>query len=170
MEARWSSTLSASSDSFLITLTLLFGIGISTGCVSTAPTSPQLGGNTSVTVLLSSTANDQVTMFDVGFQTLTLTSPSGKSVTLLSSQQPAEFVHLNAGIEPLTTVNVPPGRLQFSQGYDLAGSIRLSFPGTRGRTGNRELFNCQSRPRGEPALANYGHGQQHGITSGYASL
>lgn len=109
MEAAWSSTLSVSSDSFLITLTLLLGIGISTGCGSTAPASPELGGNTSVTVLLSSTANDQVTMFDVGFQTLTLTSPSGKSVTLLSSQQPAEFVHLNGGIEPLTTVNVPQG-------------------------------------------------------------
>jgi hypothetical protein len=43
----------------------------------------------------------------VEFQTLTLTSQSGKTVTLSSSQQPSEFMHLNGGIEPLTTVNVP---------------------------------------------------------------
>lgn len=115
MKAAWSPALSASSNSFLSAATLLLAIGISTGCgstaSSTAPTSPPIGGSTSVTVLLSSTVNDQVTMFDGGLQTLTLTSPSGKSVTLLSSQQPAEFMHLNGGIEPLTTVNVPPGGL-----------------------------------------------------------
>jgi len=60
-----------------------------------------------VTVLLASTGNDQVTRFAVEFQTLTLTSQSGKTVTLSSSQQPSEFMHLNGGIEPLTTVNVP---------------------------------------------------------------
>jgi len=139
MEAAWSSTLSASSDSFLITLTLLLGIGISTGCGATAPTSPEPGGNTSVTVLLSSTANDQVTMFDVGFQTLTLTSPSGKNVTLLSSQQPAEFVHLNGGIEPLTTVNVP-------QGVYSSAKVTIS----------RAVFVCLSQvPGGGLGIANY---------------
>lgn len=60
-----------------------------------------------MTVLLASTGNDQVTRFAVEFQTLTLTSQSGKTVTLSSSQQPSEFMHLNGGIEPLTTVNVP---------------------------------------------------------------
>jgi hypothetical protein len=60
-----------------------------------------------VTVLLASTGNDQVTRFEVEFQTLTLTSQSGNTVTLSSSQQPSEFMHLNGGIEPLTTVNVP---------------------------------------------------------------
>lgn len=139
MAAAWSSSLSASSDSFLITLALLFGIGIGTSCGSSAPTSPQLGGNTSVTVLLSSTANDQVTMFDVGFQTLTLTSPSGKSVTLLSSQQPAEFVHLNGGIEPLTTVNVP-------QGVYSSAKAMIS----------RAVFVCLSQvPGGGLGIANY---------------
>jgi hypothetical protein len=38
---------------------------------------------------------------------LTLTSQSGKTVTLLASQQPGEFMHLNGGIEPLVTVTVP---------------------------------------------------------------
>ena len=109
MKAALSSSPSASSHSFLITLTLLFGIGITTGCVSsgTTPTPPQLSGNTSVTVLLASRANDQVTRFDLEFQTLMLTNQSGKTVTLLSSQQPAEFMHLNGELEPLTTVTIP---------------------------------------------------------------
>jgi hypothetical protein len=70
---------------------------------------PETGfaGNTQVTVLLSSTANDQVTRFDLAIQKLTLTSRTGKTVTLLSSQQPAEFMHLNGGIEPLTTATIP---------------------------------------------------------------
>src|ERR1700737_1571090 len=109
MKAAWFSAPSASSHSFLITLTLLLGIGITTGCGSSAPTPPKFSGNTSVTVLLSSTANDQVTGFDLAFQTLTLTNQSGKTVTLLSSQQPAEFMHLNGGVEPLMTVSVPQG-------------------------------------------------------------
>jgi hypothetical protein len=46
---------------FLITLTLLVGIGITNGCGSSAPTPPKFSGNTSVTVLLFNTANDQVT-------------------------------------------------------------------------------------------------------------
>lgn len=70
-------------------------------------TPPEFSGNTSVTVLLASTGNDQVTRFAVEFQTLTLTSQSGKTVTLSSSQQPSEFMHLNGGIEPLTTLNIP---------------------------------------------------------------
>ena len=109
MKAAWSSAPSASSDSLLITLTLLLGIAISTGCGSNAATPPPLSGNTSVTVVLSSTANDQVTRFDLAFQTLTLTSQTGNTVTLLSSQQPSEFMHRNGGIEPLMTVSVPQG-------------------------------------------------------------
>ncbi len=109
MKAAWFSAPSASSYSFLITLTLLAAIGITTGCGSSAPMPPKFSGNTSVTVLLSSTANDQVTRFDLAFQTLTLTNQSGTTVTLLSSQQPAEFMHLNGGIEPLMTASVPQG-------------------------------------------------------------
>jgi hypothetical protein len=107
MKAAWLSAPSASSSYFLVTLTLLIGIGITTGCGSSGTTPPRFSGNTSVTVLLASTGNDQVTRFAVEFQTLTLTSQSGKTVTLSSSQQPSEFMHLNGGIEPLTTVSVP---------------------------------------------------------------
>ncbi len=107
MKAAWFSAPSASLSYFLITLTLLLGIGITTGCGSSGTTTPRFSGNTSVTVLLASTGNDQVTRFAVELQTLTLTSQSGKTITLLSSQQPSEFMHLNGGIEPLTTVSVP---------------------------------------------------------------
>ncbi len=88
-------------------ISLLLLVSITAGCGSSAPTPPKLSGNTAVTVLLSSTANDQVTTFDVSLNTLTLTNQSGKTVTLLSSQQPTEFMHLNGGLEPLATVTVP---------------------------------------------------------------
>ncbi|HUO18000.1 MAG TPA: DUF5666 domain-containing protein [Verrucomicrobiae bacterium] len=98
--------LSCPSLSFLI---LVMGLAVGTGCGSGGTTTkpPQFSGNTDVTVVASSTGNDQVTRFDVDLQSLTLTSLSGKTVTLLSSQQPAEFMHLNGGIEPLMTVSVP---------------------------------------------------------------
>ena len=108
MKAAWVSPFSPSSPFCLVTLTLLFSVGITTGCGgNSATTPPKFSGNTSVTVLLASTGNDQVTRFGVGFQTLTLTSQSGKTVTLSSSQQPSEFMHLDGGIEPLTTATVP---------------------------------------------------------------
>ena len=46
------------------------------------PSGPKLSGNTSVTVVMTSTANDQLAEFDLGFQSITLTSQSGKTVTL----------------------------------------------------------------------------------------
>ena len=93
----------------LLTLTLLAVIGITTSCGSSpsTPPLPKLSGSTTVTLLLSSTANDQVTRFALQFQTLTLTSQSGKAVTVFSSPQASEVMHLNGGIEPLTTVSIP---------------------------------------------------------------
>ncbi len=82
-----------------------------TGCGSSGSSGggQKFGGNTSVTVALTSTASDQLSQFDLEFETLTLTSQSGKTVNLLSAQQPSELIHLNGGIEPLTTVSVPQG-------------------------------------------------------------
>ncbi|MGB7331547.1 MAG: hypothetical protein WBD25_09180, partial [Terriglobales bacterium] len=81
MKSAWFPAPSASSPFFLVTLTLLAGIGITTGCGSPGTTPPKLSGDTSVTVLLTSTGNDQVTQFAVELQTLTLTSQSGKTIT-----------------------------------------------------------------------------------------
>lgn len=103
---------------------LLLTIGITSGCGSSGSSTatPKLTGNTSVTVALSSTANDQVTDFDVAVQTLTLTSQSGKTVTVLSSQHPSEFMHLNGSIEPLVTLSVPQD-IYTSASMTLGGAV-----------------------------------------------
>ncbi len=117
---------------------LAAAVGMMTGCGGSSG-APKLTGNTAVTVLLSSTGNDQVTRFDVQFQTLTLTSQSGKTVTLLSSQQPSEFMHINGGIEPLTTVTVP---------QDIYTSATATFGGA--------VFVCLGQvPGGGLGIANY---------------
>ena len=81
--------------------------GGGSGMGGTSPTGPVLTGNTLVTVVLSSTANDQLTEFDLGIQSLTLTNKAGNTVSLISTQQPTEYMHVNGGIEPLITVNIP---------------------------------------------------------------
>jgi hypothetical protein len=92
-----------------------------TGCGSGA--NPKLSGNTDVTVMVAATANDQLQLMQVGFSNLTLTSQSGKTVNLLSTQvaQSAEFVHINAGAEPLLTVSVPQDI------YTAAATTNLSY-------------------------------------------
>ena len=66
-----------------------------------------LSGNTTVVLLASSTANDQLSAFDTTLASLTLTSQSGKQVTVLASPVGDEFIHLNGHVEPLVTVSVP---------------------------------------------------------------
>jgi hypothetical protein len=105
-----SSTRFSSSHLAVILTILAATVGITTGCGSSSNSSsvvPKLTGNTSVTVVLSSMANDQLSQFDLEFQNITLTSQSGKTVTLLSTQQPSEFMHLNGAIDPLITATVP---------------------------------------------------------------
>jgi hypothetical protein len=59
-------------------------------------------------VVLTSTANDQGSEFALEFQSLTLTSQTGKTVNPpLDAQQPSEFIHLNGAIDPLITATVP---------------------------------------------------------------
>jgi hypothetical protein len=108
MKCATSSARCSCLTSIFAPLAVIFVTALTTSCGSgSAPPPPKFSGNTSVTVLLTSTGNDQVTRFDVELQSLTLTSQSGKTVALLSSQQPAEFMHLNGGIEPLVTASVP---------------------------------------------------------------
>jgi hypothetical protein len=104
MKAPRSSARSASPGSFLIILTVLFAIGITAGCGSTPP---KFRGNTTVVVLASSTANDQLVQFPVALKNLTLTSQSGKTVTLFTAPVSAEFIHLNGNVEPMVTVSIP---------------------------------------------------------------
>lgn len=99
---------------FTIPLTLIVAAAIlTTGCGSSGSTSAsQFSGNTAVTVVLTSTANGQLSEFDVGFLGITLTSQSGKTATLLptsaaGSGPGAEFVEMNGTAEPLVTASIP---------------------------------------------------------------
>lgn len=83
-----------------------------TACGSSGMSKTSFTGNTEVTVMVSSTANDQLAEFDLGFQSITLTTQSGKTATLLSLSTSgpllgAEFMHINGIAEPLVTSSVP---------------------------------------------------------------
>ena len=80
------------------------GCAVSGGGSGTGST---LTGNTSVVVLVSSTANDQISRLNLTLTGLTLTSQSGKSTTVFSTPQNVEVMHLNGTAEPLATVTVP---------------------------------------------------------------
>lgn len=93
-----------------LTFTALFAAGCG-GHGNTPPVTPQ--GNTEVTVLLSSSANDRLSQYDLNFQSLTLTSQSGKTVSLLTapqtgtSQNSTELMHLNGAASTLLRATVP---------------------------------------------------------------
>lgn len=102
-----------SSSHLRIILTILAAtVGITTGCGSSGMAKTSLTGNTDVTVMVSSTANDHLSAFDLGFQSIALTSQSGKTAILLSLATPgpsrgAEFMHINGTAEPLATASIP---------------------------------------------------------------
>ena len=66
-------------------------------------------GNTALNVMLSSTANDELSQFGLQMQSLTLTNQSGSTVNLLAGPQEIETIHLNDGTEPFVTAIVPQG-------------------------------------------------------------
>ena len=102
---------------FFLSALILLTAAVMSGCGSSGsmsgPSGPTLSGNTLVTVVLSSTANDQFVQFYTQLQSLTLTSQSGKTVTLLASQSLqqdfnfTEFIHVNGGANPLLTLSIP---------------------------------------------------------------
>ena len=83
------------------------------GCGSAASAPilpPPPPGPTSVTVLLSSTANDRLSLFTMAFTGITLTSENGNTVNIFSSPKTGrflEFMHLNGTLQPLVTASVP---------------------------------------------------------------
>jgi Domain of unknown function (DUF5666) len=89
--------------------------GLVTGCgggSSPTPVAPILTPPlqiTSVTVLVSSTANDRVVQANLTVTSLMLTDAMGNAVNVLSSPRSAEFMHLNGPTESLATVDVPQG-------------------------------------------------------------
>jgi hypothetical protein len=86
-------------------------IGLTVGCGSgdggsSNPGTPS-NASTTVTLMLSSTANDLLSQFNVDFTGLTMTNQAGKTVNVFDTEQKAEFIHLNGITEPLLTVSVP---------------------------------------------------------------
>lgn len=145
MKPATSSARSKALISFLITASVILTAMLTASCGSggNTPPPPKFSGSTWVAVSLSSTANDQVTAFDLTLQTLTLTSQSGNTVTLLGSQQPAEFMHLNGGIEPVITVSVPQG-IYTSATATLGGAVFICLaqvPGGGVGIANYSLIN-----------------------------
>lgn len=88
-------------------LTASLAVALIAGCGGSGTTTPTLTGNTSVTLLASSTANDQLAQYKVSFSSITLGSQSGKTVTISSAPVSAEFMHLNGTVEPLVTTSIP---------------------------------------------------------------
>ena len=84
-------------------------IAFTAGCGGSTGTATAMSGTTNVTVLASSAANDQLWQFSVTLQSLTLTSQSGKTVSLLAAPQGEEFIHVNGDVEPLASAVVPQG-------------------------------------------------------------
>jgi hypothetical protein len=88
-----------------LSFALLAGCGATANMTAAHSTVSSEG--TSVTVLATSTANDRLSAFNVQVSSVTLTSQSGKTVSLISSPVNPEFIHLNGIEEPLATVSVP---------------------------------------------------------------
>jgi len=100
-------------STLLLALTIATGAVFTTGCGTGQPAAASVQSFTSVTVLLSSTLNDQLTNVYIAFGSVSLTSQSGKTVSLYNTSQSSgflpeyEFVHLNGNAEPLTTAVIP---------------------------------------------------------------
>lgn len=97
-------------------MALAAALGSLAGCgsnetINPAHSVPVQGENTSVTVLLSSTANDQLANFQMSLGSLSLTDENGKTVTVfnLDPQRLAESIHSNSVLEPMAAVSIPQG-------------------------------------------------------------
>ena len=99
--------------SLVFLLTFLVGCGGSGSGMQPNP-NPQPGAMTTVNVLLTSTANDQLADFHIEITGLTLTNKAGQSVTVLNNLDAAndvlggfEFMHLNGAFAPLVSATIP---------------------------------------------------------------
>lgn len=66
-------------------------------------------GSTTVTLISTSTANDQFSQFGMILDSLTLTGKSGATANLIPTPVRAEFMHVNGTSEPLLTASIPQG-------------------------------------------------------------
>lgn len=80
-----------------------------TGCGSGGSIGTTFSGNTTVVVLATSTANDQISEFLSDIDGISLTNQSGNTVNLVAAPIYAEFIHVNGRAEPLATISIPQG-------------------------------------------------------------
>jgi hypothetical protein len=138
----------------LLTLGILIS-GCSSGGPAGSSAMPVMPvATTQVDLVVSSDANDQLTMFAAQLQSVTLSNSSGHSVTLFSSPLFLEFMHFNGVAGPLATATIPQdtytsatvavGNAQFScdyinasgalntttfaDGYMPTGSVTVTLP------------------------------------------
>jgi len=119
---------------FVPPLVLSLAVLLAVGCGGSG-TGTTFRGNTTVVVLSSSTANDQLFQFSITLQSLTLTSQSGQTVSLLASPVSDEFMHLNGHVEPLATVSVPQGIYTSA-----AATVSEAFPACAGQSAGSLLM------------------------------
>ena len=137
----------------LLAFTAALAGAFTTGCGSASSNSgpPPLSGNTSVTVLLSSTANDQLSEFDMDFVSVTLSNKAGKTVALPTPQ---------LGCLYLSCRHDWKLRVQLRDDQPLRQPYaRLLFLPQHTNPGNREL-----------ACTDHDHGHRHGSYFGFASV
>lgn len=101
----------------LAILTLLIFAVLLAGCgsMSTPSMTPPPLGPTAVTLLLSSTANDQFSAFNIDIASVTLANKAGATLNLMPATQigaifqtqNGEFIHLNGAAASLLTALVP---------------------------------------------------------------
>lgn len=119
-----------------------------TGCGSgggmpPAQTPPPPPAMKAVTVVLSSTANDQLSEFDIGIQGISLTSASGRKVSVLSQGRQTEFIHVNGAMEPLITAMIP-------QDVYTAATVTV---------GSADFTCIALQPNGGLVISEFGYGQ-----------
>jgi hypothetical protein len=106
---------------FLVCLAAAIAAGCGRGSDGSGATPPAPGGTTSVVLLTASTANGQLSRYNVTVDSVSLTSQSGKTVNLLTTHLYPEFIHTNGKPEPLATISVP---------QDVYTSATVSLGGT----------------------------------------
>ena len=112
------------------------------GCGGSAPHIAPISGNTSVTLVATSSSNAQFLQFQATIDSITLTTQAGETAKLISSPMFSEFVHVNGTGEPLMTTSIPQG-------------VYTSATITFGPTG----FSCQTLgPNGGLDTSYFGYG------------
>lgn len=86
---------------------LVAGCGAPNSRLGASSSLPTGSDSTTIVVLATSTANDRLSQFQMEFTGISLTSQSGKTVSILSSPVYPELLHLNGIAEPLASAVIP---------------------------------------------------------------